>query len=236
MKIAKVMSQTRTTDVDSILKQAEIRYKKEDFSTDLYLTGVFDTLFPLSTKMTDAVNRIKAESNLEDKDGNRDSSIRDLFALIDGYCAFPDTAMKAAAIAIRNVLENYGLEMIHKGYDTESSLVDSLLNDLATPNMVAKLELLAGTTTLIAEITTAQEAFISADVAFEDEKTKAGKKVSATGIKKEILNVINGKLVPYISVMTDVDKTKYSDFATTLHHIINDSNEIVKKRTNSAKN
>ncbi len=236
MKIAKVMSRTRTTNVDSVLKQTVIRYKKNDWSTDVYLTGIFGTLTPLSEQMTDAINRIKAESNLEDKDGNRDSSIRDFFALIDGYCAFPDEAMKAAATAIRKVLDNYGLQLIHKGYDTESSLVDSLLNDLSKDEMVAHLETLAGTTTQIEKITAAQQAFITADVAFEDEKTKAGRKESASDIKKDILDVVNGKLDPYLNVMADVNSATYSDFATTLHHIIADSNEIVKKHLSALNN
>jgi hypothetical protein len=230
VKFLKVMSQTRATDADSLLKQIIIRYKQDDWSADAYLYGVFRTLEILAEIMVDAVNRIMAESNLEDKDENRDTSIRNFFAIIDGYCAFPDAIIKAAALDIKAILSNYGLEMVSKGYDTQTSLVDSLLNDLSQPEIVAKLEILAGTVIQIATITADQEAFILADVAFEDEKTKAGKKESATDIKKDIIATINGKLTPYLTVMSDVNEALYSDFATTVDHIIADSNEIVKKR------
>jgi|WetSurMetagenome_2_1015567.scaffolds.fasta_scaffold453704_2 hypothetical protein len=49
-------------------------------------------------------------------------------------------------------------------------------------------------------------------------------------IKKEVLSIINEKLVVYLNAMIQVNETKYGEFAVTVAQIIDDMNVTVKKR------
>ncbi len=53
---------------------------------------------------------------------------------------------------------------------------------------------------------------------------------NATIIKKEVVTVINKKIVVYLRAMFQVNELTYGNFARTIAQIITDNNEAVKKR------
>ncbi len=65
---------------------------------------------------------------------------------------------------------------------------------------------------------------------YEEEKAKKGAQINATEIKKGIVNIINNKLVAYLRAMSMVDETTYGDLTRTFAQMIEDNNEVVKKR------
>lgn len=87
---------------------------------------------------------------------------------------------------------------------------------------------------MVTELRSAQTAFEAAKVVYEEEKAKEGTGSNASGVKKEVLAIINDKLVVYLRAMVQVDEAKYGDFTRTVAGIIDDNNVIVKKRRKSS--
>lgn len=231
--ISKLRAACRTTEIDAVSDRLVIEFDKGDWSSDTTLTSIFADLKIASDKITAAINRIKAESILEEKDEQRDSIIKSINYLVFGFVHHPDSAISNAAKAVSEVFDNYGLRIIGESYATESSLIESLLLDFANADLLPSIGAVPGLTELIANLRTAQTEFEEAKVEFESEKAKEGNQVTASEIKVDILDIINNRLIVYLRAMVMVNEAVYGSFSQTIAQIIDDMNMIVKKRIKS---
>ncbi|MBN2639960.1 MAG: hypothetical protein JXR65_12830 [Bacteroidales bacterium] len=228
--IQNLISNCRTTEVDAVAQNITGAYKGTTLSTDPYLSGLMTGLETEGGSLTAAIKRMKAESELEAKDELRDEAFRSLYYLIQGMAHHPDATVKAAAEKIFAVLDHYGLTITDQSYASESSLVSSLLNDLAQPELQEAIAALSGCAEIIAQLKTAEDNFEAARIAFDEEKAQESTRENATTIKKRVVSLINDKLVVYLLAMAQVDAETYDLFARTVGQIIADNNEVVKKR------
>jgi hypothetical protein len=233
--VNKLLCSSKTTEIDTVSGRIIAEYEKSDWSADTHLTGIFDKLKPVSEELTKAINRIKAESNLEEKDELRDTRIRAIYYLILGFAQHPDETISTAAQEVDDIFEHYGVDITEESYATESSLVESLLIDLADTGLQTAIEAVPGLSQFIDELKTAQAAFEEAKVTYEEEKAEERTEENATAIKKEAASIINEQLVTYLRAMIQVDETTYGEFTRTVAGIIEDNNTTVKKRRNNSK-
>ena len=226
----KILCSSKTTEVDTVSGRIIAKYSKDDWSFDTHLTMLFDLLIPVSQRLTTAINRSSAESNLEEKDELRDNKVRAIHYLILGLMHHPEEVVRAAAGKVNGVFEKYGLNIINESYSSESSLIESLLEDFSAHELQADITQTSGLNPLISQLRTAQTEFEAAQVLYEESKAKDGTHESATAVKKEILSVINDKLVVYLRAIYQVNEEKYGEFVRTIAQIIDDNNVTVKKR------
>lgn len=228
--VEKLNHNSRTTEVDAALARMLGAYKKTSLNSDTYLLDLFTGLEGQAGQMSEAIMRMKAESVLEAKDEVRDSGLRAVFFLVQGFVYHPDSNLKEAAQKVSKVLGHYGLSITDDNYATESSLIGSLLDDLYKPATRSAMAVLSGCTELVAALQVAQNDFEAARIAYEEEKAKEGTLPNATVLKRKIIEVVNNQLVVYMRAMSQVNEAVYGDFARTLAEIIADNNEVVKKR------
>jgi hypothetical protein len=230
----KLLTNAKTTEVDAVSSRIVTESKKSDWSADAYLTGIFGLLEPASKKLNIAVNRIKAESDLEEKDEQRDNKVRAVYYLVLGFMHHPDTVIMTAAQKVDAVFEHYGLGITNQSFATESSLIESLLKDFTQAELQAAIAALPGLSQIVNELRTAQTSFEEALLLFEKEKAKEGNEETASVIKKEVLSIINDKLIVYLQAMVQVNQQKYGEFGGTVAQVINDINVQIKKRRKNA--
>ena len=228
--IEKLINKSRVTEVDAVSTRIMGAYKNSGLSTDPHLVEMFTALNPLSASLTTAINRSKAESTLEEKDEKRDEYVRSLFYLIQGFLHHPDEAIKTAAQKVQKVFDKYGVGITTENFSTESSLIKSLLGDLSATGLKDAIDRLSGCTETVAALQAAQDEFETVRTAWEQKKAQEGTLVNASAIKKEIVDLVNNKLVIYLRAMEIVAETNYGAFARTIAEIISDNNEMVKKR------
>ena len=77
-----------------------------------------------------------------------------------------NAAIRTAALSLLSVFNNYGLSMKDESLTSESSLINSLLADLATPAALANIALLPQCDTYIAALQTAQTRITSYNVCY----------------------------------------------------------------------
>lgn len=228
--IEKLIYQSRTTEVDAVSGRMIGAYQKSGLDDDAHLAKMFTGLGGASARLTAAVKRAKAESELEQKDEVRDNKLRALFYLVQGFVYHPDPNVKNAAMEVEKIMDKYGLSMAGENYSTESSLIASLLADLANPSLQTSIAALSGCAGLISALQAAQTEFEQTRIAWEAEQARESTHENATAIKNEVVEMVNEKLVVYLLAMALVDEETYGAFARTIDRIISDNNEVVKKR------
>lgn len=231
MKIEKILHQSYNGEVatvaDSILKTSQ----NHDWSTDSFISKVFQNIQTEGEKLSLAIKQDKAVSELEDRDDKRDTALRALFNLCSGYRYHPNEDIRAAAHTVFLVFSRYGIfDIIAANYAQESALIESLLKDLDAEDIKAAIALLAGLAETIAKVRTAQDNFTNTFVAYSEEKARTNGKQTATKLKVTLLRIINNELVTYLRAMTLAAPDTYGDLAAATTQIIADNNDKVQKR------
>lgn len=222
--MTRLSSRLRITETDAA-SDALVRLFKAAGVQDDFLSGAFAELEGLSARLTTAIRQETADSRLDEKDAARDAAVRDLGTLIQGYTAIPVAEKKAAARRLDAVFSKYGKKIVNETYASESSLIESLLEDLGA--LEAEAKLLEGVADLVATLRAAQDEFNAANDELTAAKTARGE--SATQVKKELVALVNLKIVPYLGAVGGADA--YRDFAAKMEAEIVRANAASDRRT-----
>lgn len=226
----KLISQSRTTEVANASARMDVAYRQTGLQTDTPLAAIYGDLNSKTAWLTAALRRAKSESELKPKDEVRDNKLRSLYYLVTGYTHHPDPVIKAAAITLTKVFDHYGLKITEESYASESALIASLLMDLGNPDYQQAISALSGCAALIEALRDSQADFELTRMAWETAKAKEGALENASELKKEVLVIINERLVVYLRAMQQVNPAMYGEFANTIAVIIDENNETVKRR------
>lgn len=230
--IEKLILTSRVTEIDAVSIRIFGAYNNTTLSSDPHLVNMFTALEDKSKLLTKSINQSKAESTLGDEDAIRDDKIRALGYLLMGLVHHPQKKVKEAAEAVLAVFNKYGLAITGESFAIESSLVNSLLGDLAAPDLQDSISTVPGCADIISELQAAQNNFEQTRIAYETDKAEESTRANATSLKKEVVDIINDKIVIYLRAMEVVVPDTYGAFARTVGEIISDNNEVVKKRRN----
>jgi hypothetical protein len=227
--IEKLMTNSRATEVHDVATRLMMAFDASGV-TDPNLARCFTSLGEKIPELTKAINRPKTISLLKEKDAVRDLKIRAFHQLLSGYSCHPSEFINAAAQKLLKVFDNYGTAVTRDSYTAESSLLGSLLLNLANPELQGEIAKLSGIAELIAAIQAAQDDFEQVRVAYAVAKAKEGIRARTTKIKMEVVEIINSKLVIYLRAMQQLNPETYGIFAATCSQIIGGNNEQLKKR------
>ena len=231
MEISKLSAYAHNGEVADVATQFAAVFKTKDWSAQAKLTRVFTNLETENQKFIELIMRMKAASTNKQNDDERDACVLDLLAFIQGMVRYPVDEVKRAAQKISEILKHYSKDIMHGGYAQESTMINSLLMDLATPEAVANIALIPECATLIANLQAAQDKFTAELVSYEEKRSEELLK-NASKMKPVVLNLINKKVISYVNGEIAADETQYIPLANTLNEIIESINTQVKKRRN----
>lgn len=230
----KLRSQVRNAELDGFSDTLVRLFKADEAAQeDVFLKATMETLETLSAGITTAILQDKTFSSLEARDSDRDDCIRSLGAVLSGYASMPIAAKKEAAEPLKAVYDKYAKAgIISANYRSESSMIESMLEDFAAASLSAHIEALEGTAEAIAAIRAAQDAFNAASDAYA--KANANKGASASSYNKPIVSLVNDKLLPYLDAMVIAGNEGVSAFAKAVEDEITRLNEVIAKRGKKA--
>lgn len=223
-----------TTEGASVGQSIGLLPLSETLQNDPTLMLSITNVNTTTEEMTEAINRRKTKSPLEDADARRDDDYRSLYYSVKGYTYNSDTAVRSAAELINDIYDQYGLNVTKEGYSQETAHIEALLMHLRTTEALAAIALLPGVTQGVANLTQSQAAFTTTYVSYESDKAEQDNYDSASVLKKELLDVINRQLIPYLQVMNTMNPDVYGEYTAQVAQIINDTNMIVRKRNNKS--
>lgn len=230
MKIPKLHDRSKVTEVDYTVGLIIDLYESSDWSSDRYLTELFEELKAESNEFSSAIAKVTYESQNYRLDSVRDSDFRNLYYFTFGKMHDPDPRVKEAAQKLFRVIGISDLALTEKSYSIESSLINSIFEQVKAAPLKETVELIPEIGTLLESLKRSQRAFEKADSELRAAKVQAAQKRSATAVKKAVLPLINGKVILYMNAMAVVDEAKYGALARTATQIISDNNMRVKRR------
>lgn len=227
--IEKLLIISRVTEVNDVATRISGAFHAQGIA-DPYLEATFSSLDTTNLELSKAIRRSKAESNLEDKDEVRDGSTRSLYYLIIGFSHHPVAAIRESALLLLHAFDNYGISLVSESYASESALISSMLLEFQKPDYAGPIDNLSGCSELLQALGIAQEDFEEARIAYETEKAQDGMVANATEIKKEVVELVNNKIVVYLQAMQQANPDTYSVLAATCAQVIAENNEQVRRR------
>ncbi|WP_372644891.1 DUF6261 family protein [Ancylomarina sp.] len=228
--IQKISASSRNGETNALFTLILTTFAKSDWTADLYLKPVLISTQVNSTTLNLAIRRLKAYSQMAKKDEVRDTQIRDLFKLVEGYTHIPIAEIKEAALLLYSIMVQYGLAIINEDYAEESSDIDSLLTDLSQADILIAIAKLQGVSETIAALNVAQKDFENLAVQQAEGDSVKNDLVSASKLKKEMIAEFNGNLRGYMNTMAMVKPEMYEATTKTIAKLVDNNNELVKRR------
>lgn len=229
LNIEKLASNSRNGEIADIVTRIVSLSKDFDWSTDQHLAAMLVQLNALHERFKIALSRDTILSNLEELDEIRDDYVRDLYYMLQGAVHNPKPTIKAAGVELFAIFEKYGLEIINMSYAMESSLLTSLITDFSEKSIKDLFKSIDGMSEIFALVTKAQDNFEKARVNYERMRVEDNQE-SATIVKKESLELLNGTLVTYLKTMAMINEPVYGNYANTIALMFKENNEQVKRR------
>ncbi|AEE15489.1 DUF6261 family protein [Treponema brennaborense] len=227
--MTKLISRARVSEVDTVSDVLVRLYKSdENLAEDVFLKDVMSEIEKISADLTTAIKQDKVFSRLDEADTVRDEAIRSLGTLLDGYAAIPVPAKKDAAQILKPIFAKYGKAAATANYATESSLIESLLEDFGAEKLSGSVSALDGIPQILVQIRQAQDAFNKANDAYV--AASSVKSESASSVKKQLIAIINEKLIPYVAAMIMANPGVYTPFTSKLEIEIGRVNGMISNR------
>ncbi len=230
MKMPKILGNSKVTEVDTSIKKILAAYQKRNWTSDLHLVGLFTYLQQLSEKLTATILKQKNKIDLAQLDKKRDDSITGFYHLLQGYIRYENEEVQEATKTVLSLFDSYSLSIRSESYAVESSLIDSLLDQLEEPKIAESIEKLPGVSLFVKQLYSTQTSFKVSQVTLDEMRAKEAQSLSATKIKREIITHFNGTVQLYMNAMSNVDESTYGELSRIISQIISDNNHAVKKR------
>lgn len=215
---------------DTAHRLSELFKKSASIQSDRFLTEIFAEVEQKAVALTSAVRKDTAVSQLEKADKERDNAIRVFDKLLKGYEHIPVENLRNHAQKLIAIFNKYGVKITLENYASQSNLIMSMLEDFSADSLKVSVEALAGVKEALEEIKAKQGAFAQIREIYEGELAMQKEKVSATSLKKPLLDLINKKMLPYLVAMNLSQPEVYKEFVAKATEIINSTNEAIKAR------
>lgn len=194
---------------------------------DVYLKPLFGEFRALTDKITEAIRKDKALSDLDDADAVQDAAISDLFKIVEGYAVMRIDTLKAAAQKVLKILDNFR-GIAKQNYTAESEFIEALLKDLSA--LPEEINTLVRLPEAVAYLRTAQDDFAEKRQIYENSQVENKQFEAASAIKKPLLELINLKLKPYLEAMKMANPAQFGTFADQVATAIETTNTAVNAR------
>lgn len=202
-------------------------FKASEAAEDKFLLSIMAEIEQLSNKLSTFLNRTKIVSGMKEASKSRLNAVSSLRKLVLGYSVFPDEEKKSASLKILEVLHKYK-NIASGNYASQTSSVKALLRDLSESQIQKEIAKLDGVSALVENVRESQKEFENANDIYNS--AIAVKDESATKIKKPLLDVLNMRLVPYLSAVVTQDEEIFSSLCKSVSQTIDSMNLLTAKR------
>ena len=194
--------------------------------------GKLGAFFADAGKKVDALigasNGSRSLSNIEEADGKRDAVVRNFFTVLEAALVSPFEEEAAAALALKGVFDRYGRKIAADKNREESAKIESLLNDLEKADNAASLKKIHGGAEYAALLRSAEDGFKAASAEYTKAIVAASGEKSAYAQKRELMELLNSSVLPYVSAQAVVNPELYAPLLQEMETEIARANASVK--------
>lgn len=227
----KLVTTARITEVDDTCDRIVSLFEQEvSLQEDEALKGIIEEMKILSEKMTQSIKRDVVISKVQEADKKRDMILRSMNKVLIGYQSMKSPQIRENAEKINSVFSKYGIKIIKESYTAKSSYIESFLKDISDAEYARSISVLSGFADWVSDLRVEQTAFNQTRLAYEKAISVYKNTSSASDLKKPMLDLINGKLITYLSAMKVVKFEEYSYFINAIQQVIDSTNDSIRKR------
>ncbi|MEN8194412.1 MAG: DUF6261 family protein [Bacteroidota bacterium] len=235
--ISKLIRRARTSEIATVAKNVIYLFDNSNLKSDSFLSSTIEKIRNEHLLIVQSIRKDKPETLLEKKDIIRDGLVRKLNNLINGYVNHPNKSIQSSAGHVKSVFYKFGIGIVQESYDSETTFIDSLLDDLSDVDVKSELENLSGCPAIVESLSDANNDFHQTRLKYINQVGNNNNTAErATDIKYRIASLINDVIVVYLRAMVMVDKEKYTAFALKVGESINMVNTSVHSRSGSKAN
>lgn len=226
----KVSYKIRIAEVADVATRLVNVYAEEtNLQNDVFLKSLFEKIDTQAKAISAAIKKETVVSKLEELDKLRDETIYNLNNILVGYRSMRVAEIKESAEKIYAVFERYGTKITRENYSSGSAHIESLLRDLDATELEEAIGKLSGVSETIEELRTRQKEFQTEQKTYEKALSAQETSATASSFKKPIMELINGKLVAFLTAMKGEER--YENLTNHITQIIDRANETVSRRT-----
>jgi len=182
------------------------------------------------------VDENKNKSLLDASDDRRDNTYRALLYLNKGYLLHPNETIREAALAVDQVLATRGFDLTNLNYTAQSEATNALIRDFKSETLSPKVALLPSMSELVVQLEADELSFQNTQKEWLDAKADDQMTLSASAHKRELLKVINDKMVTYLRAMQQMNPEPYQALISKIVLLIDEANELIRSRQKEVEN
>lgn len=225
----KLSTKIRISELADVSARLVALFKGEkSLAEDVFLKPLFAQIEEKSVALSVAIKKESVISKLDELDGLRDDTIRDLRSALAGYASLRTAEIKESAEQLLAIFDRYGLKIVKENFSEESGHIESMLRDFSEAPAKALVEKLGGIKEILQELQERQSAFNTERVAYEKTLSVQGAAASASVLKKPLLELLNAKLLSFLTAMKEQEN--YRGFAAGVARFIDEMNETITRR------
>ena len=226
--VKKCSSSARVAEINSVCMSIVSEFKADASLADVpILPDIIADLSAKNTALGKSITGEKVVSTTKISDDARDKAYRDIGTMISGLAVVRDEEKKKKALTLKTIYDKYGRKAVALTQQSESAVIRNFLSDMEGADAKAAVEAFDGLAELLAELKAAQDDFDKATSDYREAKLNKGE--SASGVKAQVMEVLNSQLVPFLESM--YNKKPYSSFARKVEEIISKTNAVIETRT-----
>ncbi len=225
----KLSTKIRISELADVSARLVALFKGEkSLAEDVFLKPLFAQIEEKSVALSVAIKKESVISKLDELDGLRDDTIRDLRSALAGYASLRTAEIKESAEQLLAIFDRYGLKIVKENFSEESGHIESMLRDFSEAPAKALVEKLGGIKEILQELQERQSAFNTERVAYEKTLSVQAATPSASVLKKPLLELLNAKLLSFLTAMKEQEN--YRGFAAGVARFIDEMNETIARR------
>ena len=202
---------------------------------DAHLKSIIGEVSQVSDQVTEAVKRNQVVSDMEEVDMQVESDARTLKTIVKGYAVMPDEKISTSAKIVMAVIDKFNYNMIKLSMDQQPPTVDAMIMDLSAEDVKANIALLPTVPDVFAKLVQSQTNFKNKNKEYLQAYASDKDMLSASDLRKQLLQLINGKLLVYLTSAVMMNPEKYRSYVVELEKAIEDVNLQVRMRADRKK-
>ncbi|WP_282036740.1 DUF6261 family protein [Saccharicrinis aurantiacus] len=234
--IKKVMTTVRNADIHALSTKIVAAVSSDILESDAHLGTITTEMDTKNSLLLTAINKDKMHSSLEELDDERDQAFKSILQLTEGYKHYPDATIAAAALEIGALNNKYKNDILGSSYNSQNTYSESYSEDMTKPKYANAMAQLPGVLPLFESFNTKQQAFASSQNTLQMARVNEDEMPAATEIKKELIKIINGKLVVYLQFLQKMATPEYAEVCTAIELLIDAENTKIKQRSSKLNN
>ncbi|MFA8432966.1 MAG: DUF6261 family protein [Marinifilaceae bacterium] len=220
-------------EVNNVATNILFEIQKKDWATDHAIQGILPRLEQENQQLTAVIGELrtgKYTQALQEADAAFDKDFTCLKQFVKANRFVQDKAIVDAADLVWDVIEAHDLNLHHKGYEKQLSLINSLLKDFSEEMIHQAIQKLYGVPENMVRLTDSTSRFQNLFRKSIEEGAAHDDSIAPTAQKKVVRDILNRELLPYLHAMAAVLPEDYAELTKVVSAFVESVNSKARAR------